>query len=399
MSQTQLGARYLIIGSGIVGMSIARELLERGESDIIILDKEDEPGRHASGRNSGILHAGIYYAPDSFKARFCLQGNREMRAYCQERGLPLLASGKVVVATRESELETLRELYERAGKNGARVELINSARLKEVEPAARGLEAILSHDTATVAPRKILKSLQNELETAGVKFFFNAIFLDATPATNRIKSSAGAFEFEHLINAAGSHADRVARAFGVGKQYRLIPFKGAYRELAPRKAELVRGNIYPVPDIRNPFLGVHFSRMVDGRVFIGPTATPVFAREAYERSGLFSTEAIKILAMDGLLFLRNKKFRSNALAEIRKYWPRAFYREAARIFQDLQPADLLPSKKAGIRPQLVDWKSGELIMDFRIEKGPNSLHVLNAISPAFTAAFPAARYIVDLLEH
>lgn len=391
-----------ICGAGITGLSIARELLARGAEDILILEKEDAPGHHASGRNSGVLHAGIYYAPGSLRAKVCLEGNRAMRDYCRERGLPLIEPGKVIVARDASELPTLFELHQRATANGAEPRLIDEKELAEIEPGAKTTEkALYSPFTSQVDPRAVLAEIRRELEaSAKVRFLFDAGFLGRAGASserNTIKTTAGDVSYEWFINAAGAHADTVAHPFGLGHGYVLIPFKGLYRKMKKGHEDICRGSIYPVPDIRNPFLGVHFTRSVHGDVYLGPTAIPAFGRENYGVFQGMDAEAPKIAWWDAKLFVTNPKFRQVALTEPRKYFPSAFFNDAKKLVKHLDPAYIESSPKVGIRPQLVDRKTGELVMDFLIESDNNTVHVLNAISPAFTASFSFAKIVTEKL--
>ena len=393
--------RYLIVGGGIIGLTLAREIVKRKLGRVEILEKEPAPGLHASGRNSGVLHAGIYYSPDSLKARFCLRGNLALREYCREHGLPLAENRKVIVAADTEQLPVLDELHRRAKANGADVDMLDEKELLEVEPHARTMErALLSRLTAAVSPGAVVNRLKQELEQSDRASFTGDATFRGLKDKRTARTTRGDFSFDFFINAGGAYADRIARAFELGENYRLIPFRGSYRKLRSEKAHLVRGNIYPVPDIRNPFLGVHLSRSVDGAVYAGPTATPALGREHYSGlrgAGLLGEdgEAARILYMDAVLFLRNPKFRANAFAEIRKYLGRAFYRDASRLVRGLEPGDLTASKKAGIRPQLVDWKNKELVMDFLVERGEHSLHILNAISPAFTSSFAFAAHLAN----
>lgn len=394
------GHSIVICGAGINGLTVARELVARGHTDILILDKEPEVGRHASGRNSGVLHAGIYYAPGSLRARSCVAGNRRMREYCQSRGLPISLDGKVIVARDESELPTLHELFARATANGARVELIDEQRLAEIEPNAKtaGL-ALLSHDTAVVDPKAVLKSLEAELAASGkVAFLMAARFAGLKGERTALADTAQGrqeLDFKLFVNAAGAYSDRVAGAFGLGRGYRLIPFKGIYKKLKKERAHLVRGSIYPVPNIKNPFLGVHFTRSVYGDVYIGPTAIPAFGRENYGILQGIDSEWLAILLRDAELFVRNKKFRDVALSEPRKYFFKSFFEDARRLVKELDPSDIEPSPKVGIRPQLVDLHKHELVMDFVIEHDGRSVHVLNSISPAFTSSLAFAEMLAD----
>lgn len=391
-------ADILICGAGISGLTIARELLARGAENIVIIDKEDAPGRHASGRNSGVLHAGIYYAPGSLKARTCMEGARRMRAYCREKGLPLLEAGKVIVARDESELPALDALFERAKTGGAVARMIDEKELAEIEPyAVTAGRAIFSPKTSMIDPRIVLASLRQDIEETGrARFVFNAPFNGLKNASTAM-TGQGEIGFSLCINAAGAHADTVAAAFGAGKGKAAIPFKGIYRKLRPEKAHMVRGNIYPVPDARNPFLGVHFTRGVSGDVYIGPTAIPALGRENYGILSGIDAEAPAILWRDMLLFLRNPKFRDVALTEPKKYFFKYLFADAKKLIRDLAPEDVLPSPKCGIRPQLVNLATGELIMDFCIESSERAVHILNAISPAFTASMAFAEMAV--VEH
>jgi len=388
-------AEILIVGAGIIGLTIARELVKAGYDDIVIIDKEPELGRHASGRNSGVLHAGIYYSPDSLKARLCLNGNFLMRAYCREKGLPLLENGKVIVARTAGELPTLNELHRRAVANGAKVEMIDEQQVAEIEPNARTVErALFSHYTAVVDPKAVLKSLKSDLEESGRVRFHLACTLTGLKGSATALTGKGEIGFSRFVNAAGAYCDRVARLFGVGANYRLIPFKGVYRLLNKEAPFTVNSSIYPVPDIRNPFLGVHFTRSVHGDVYLGPTAIPAFGRENYGLLAGIDWEGFGIALEDLALFLANPQFRSVALHEPLKYIPSCFFRDAACLVKELSPADVLPSSKVGIRPQLVDWDTKQMVMDFLVVADGPSLHVLNPISPAFTSSMELAREIV-----
>ncbi len=383
----------LVVGAGIIGLTLARELVAAGRREVVVIEKEPDLGRHASGRNSGVLHAGIYYAPDSSRARSCLAGNRLMKAYCRERGLPLLESGKVIVARTEAELPALEELHRRATSNGARVEMVDPRQLAEIEPMARTVErALFSRDTAVVDPGAVLVSLRADLQAAGVRVVTGCRFARlAGPST--AETSGGRISFERFVNAAGARCDEVAREFGLAEHLRLIPFKGIYRKLRPGATFPVNGNIYPVPDISNPFLGVHFTRSVHGEVYLGPTAIPALGPENYHLLH-GARGALRILAADAALFLANPRFRQVALTEPRKYLAPFFHRDAARLVKSYDPELFTPAEKVGIRPQLVDWRTKELVMDFVVEARDGSVHVLNPISPAFTSSMDLARTVV-----
>jgi len=390
-----LSANFLVVGAGITGLTIARELLIRGAEDIVLIEKEPRAGVHASGRNSGVLHAGIYYTPDSLKAKYCLEGNRLMKEYCREKGLKLKETGKVVLAITDKEHKILMELKRRADACGAKNELVDSKMLKEIEPhAGEVLMALYSPETAVVDPVEILNSLVKELtQSTKVRILFSTEFKKIKDDSVAV---AGEFyiKFKRFINSAGAHADKIAHMFFTGRNLRILPFKGTYKKLRPAKDILVRGNIYPVPDINNPFLGVHFTRSVDDIVYIGPTAIPALSRENY---GLFrgiDTELFPILWRNALLFINDGAFRKAGIGELKKYFARFVYRDAKKLVPELLPDDILPSEKMGIRPQLIDIESRKLVMDFIVIEDGDAIHILNAISPAFTSSMAFARWIV-----
>ena len=385
---------YVIAGAGITGLSIARELVLRRSGTILVLEKEHMSGLHASGRNSGVLHAGIYYAPGTIKARLCLAGNRLWKEYCRANELPLLETGKTIVTRSQTELGALALLAARAAENGARVSVITPEELREIEPHARTVEqALYSHETAALDPKRILAHLEMWLRDRGVAFRYGCGVVGRAQRRT-LSTSDGPVPYGAFINAAGAWADRIARSFGGARGLALLPFRGRYRLLRPERASLVRGNIYPVPDLRNPFLGVHLSRNVHGDVYAGPTAAPVFGREQYSWLPDDLIEALRVFALDAVLFLRNGGFRANAAAEVRRYGA-GFLREVRTLVPEIQRRDLLPSAKMGIRPQLVHLGRAELVSDFLVEKAEDSVHVLNAISPAFTSAPAFAQFLVD----
>jgi len=399
MKPIKKNADIIICGAGIIGLTICSELLDRGYNNIVILEKEDQPARHASGRNSGVLHSGIYYDPGSLRARSCLEGNRLMKKFCRTEGLPLRECGKVIVTRNDAEEKTLKSLYDRARANGTPVELIDNHQLKEIEPAARTFSrALYSPETGVTDPAAVCRHLAAKLaKEKGVTILYD------TPCTGfpgpREAATPGAtFQFKYFINAAGAFSDRIAHSRGLGTRYRLVPFKGTYFTLSEQKKGMVRGNIYPVPDIRNPFLGVHFTRSIGGEVYIGPTAIPAFGRENYHTFDNLGAEAFSIIITDCILFLKNKKFRKVALSEPLKYLKSKFYRDAAQLIEGLEKKDILSSPKRGIRPQLIDIEKKEMVMDFLFTEDEGSLHILNAISPAFTASMSFARIVADRVD-
>lgn len=390
----EISCHTLIVGGGITGLTIARELLNKGVDDVVVLEKENSLGAHASGRNSGVLHAGIYYSPGTYKAKFCVEGNELMKEYCWDKELNLKLSGKVIVAD-DSRVDALYELKSRADQSGARSKILDTQELLELEPhVARSEKALYSPNTAVFDPKQILLSLKEDLEISGkVRFLFGTAFLGVS-GSKFANTNRGSIKFSKFVNAAGAFADKIAHAFGVGRQYKLLPFKGTYKKLAKNRDYLVRGNIYPVPDLRNPFLGVHFTRGYDGNVYIGPTAIPALGREEYGLFDDLSLETLSILGREAVLFFTNEGFRASAKSETKKYFTKYMLSEAKKLVPELRIEDIEDTPKVGIRPQLVDWNSKNLVMDFIVLRDGDSIHVLNAISPAFTCSMAFAKHVV-----
>jgi len=387
--------QVLIVGAGITGLTIAREFVNRGIENILILEKEHSLGLHASGRNSGVLHAGMYYTPDTLKAKYCVEGNRLMKAFCREKGLTLNETGKVILAPSPSEFEVLYELKHRADLCGARASLIDGKRLRELEPhAATRKEALFSPDTAVIRPMEVLKALEKELtQSTKVTICYETAF-KGLAGECEAQTSRGVIKFEKFINAAGSYADHIAHQFGLAREYKILPFKGTYKKLVHNKNFLVRGNIYPVPDLRTPFLGIHLTRSADDEILVGPTAMPAFGRENYRVFEGWGRETLAILLRDSVLMLKNHTFRQIAMTEPRKYLKRFVLKEARRLVPELGIHDLAEADHVGIRPQLIHWPTKMLVMDFIVLRDGNSLHILNPISPAFTTSLAFAKDMV-----
>ena len=391
---------FLIIGAGIVGLALARELKRRyPDQQVTILEKEPAPGRHASGRNSGVLHSGIYYPPGTLKARVCAQGAVELAAYCQERQLPFTRPGKLLVPVQAADAPQLDLLQARAQEHGIPVTRLPAADLQRLEPEVRSAtgEALLVPGTAVVSPAAVLEALSREVQAAGVTLLTGGHLDQVDPARQRLIWSGTTLGYGHAINCAGAHADTVAHQFGAGQRYTLLPFRGAYYKLDPRAGIRVQHLIYPVPDLRVPFLGVHTTTSVTGDVYLGPTATPAFGRESYR--GLHGTrlaEAARIAGLLGRQYLAGRDgFRRLAWQEAARMTQRGFAAAAQALLPRLRPEHLLPADKVGIRAQMLDRQTGRLVMDFLVEQSPGATHVLNAISPAFTSSFPLARHLID----
>lgn len=390
---------FLVVGGGVVGLSIARELRRRRrDASVVLLDKEEGPARHASGRNSGVLHAGFYYTADSLKARFTRAGNLAWTEYCRERRLPLRACGKLVVASRPEELAVLDELLRRGRANGVPVAEVDEKTAREIEPRARTLgRALHSPTTSVVDPAACLQALAADAAAEGADLRWGCAYLGRSGRT--VRTSRGEVEAGYVVNAAGLYADRVARDFGFSQRYRILPFKGLYL-YSDEPPGAFRAHVYPVPDIRNPFLGVHVTVTVDGRAKIGPTAIPALWRENYGGlEGFSAAELVEILARQAGLFLgAGFDFRRLAWEEVRKNSRRVMVSLAARLASGVEPSQYRRWGRPGIRAQLMDVEKRSLVMDFLLEGDGGSLHVLNAVSPGFTCAFPFAAHVVDRVE-
>jgi len=390
-------ADFVVIGGGVIGISIARELKRRYEdSRIVLLEKEAKCAEHASGRNSGVLHAGFYYTADSLKAAFTRDGNKELTEYCENNSIPINKCGKLVVAKNKAELASLDELLLRAKKNGVLLQSVSIEEAKSIEPRAVTHErALFSPTTSSVNPIQVVECLERDARKEGVEFHFNEQYL-GKKKDNEILTSADVYEVDYVVNAAGLYADHVARDFGYSERYRILPFKGLYLYSDEPKGS-IKTNIYPVPDLQNPFLGVHFTVAADNKVKIGPTAIPAFWRENYKGLSNFQLkEFAEVIVRELNLFaFSNFGFTKLAFEELRKYSRKHMVELATKLAEDVQVSDYTKWGKPGIRAQLVDVKSRKLEMDFVVEGDNKSMHVLNAVSPAFTCSMPFSRYVCD----
>jgi L-2-hydroxyglutarate oxidase LhgO len=388
---------FLVIGGGIMGLSIARELRKSFHgSKVILIEKEDHCGEHASGRNSGVLHAGFYYTADSLKARFTRDGNRALTEYCDSRGLKINKCGKLVVAQNEGELKWLNELMSRAEKNGVDLRIVDQKEAESIEPRVKTWQrALFSPTTSSVDPGEVMAHLHKDALAEGVDIHLGERYLQRT--ANGIQTTAGDYKARYIINCAGLYADTIGRDFGFSKHYRILPFKGLYLYSNEPSGSL-RTNIYPVPDLRNPFLGVHFTVTAKGAVKIGPTAIPAFWREQYKGIENFdSGELIEILLRQaGLFFSSNFDFKRLAWEEIQKYSRGHMVSLASNMLQGVRKSQYRKWGPPGIRAQLLDLKGKKLEMDFVVESDDKSMHILNAVSPAFTCAFPFAEYVCKM---
>jgi L-2-hydroxyglutarate oxidase len=393
-----------ILGGGMVGLALAYQITERWpDLSITVIDKEADIGRHSSARNSGVLHAGLYYPPSTLKAQVCVQGARRLRAWCEAEGLPVLACGKVI-APQSSELDgQLELLLERGRANGAEVRLIDQQEFQQRVPDGRTASgrALWSPGTCVVKPKPVLQRLEQRLRERGVRFALGTTVTNVAPDERQLNlnhaGEGSALAYGHLFNATGLQADRVSQAFGLAVHCTLLPFKGLYWQLDPKAPFRFNTNLYPVPDLNVPFLGVHVTPSPDGTVSLGPTAIPAWGRENYR--GIEGVEPLMALQFLGDLagqWWRNAGgFRRYAREQALHGFKPLFLKAAQALVPGLHSEHLIPSQKVGIRAQLYDRRSDTLVQDFRLEHGPASTHVLNAISPAFTASFALADLILD----
>jgi L-2-hydroxyglutarate oxidase len=368
------------------------------DCEVTLLEKEEDCGLHASGRNSGVLHAGFYYTSDSLKARFTREGNQLLTSYCEERDLLINRCGKLVVAKNAGEIETLNELLRRGKANEVELREITEKETKEIEPRAKTFgKALFSPTTASVDPRQVLAALLRDAKRLGVRVLPSTAFVGHSK--DHIQTSQGRLSVGYVINAAGLYADKIAQAFGFSQNYQIVPFKGLYL-IGDEPKGALRTNIYPVPNLKNPFLGVHFTVTADGKVKIGPTAIPAFWREHYRGLENFSLkELFEVAGRElGLLIRNDFGFRRLALEELAKYFRPRMLKLASELAEPVPHGLYQKWGATGIRAQLFHIKERRLEMDFVYEGDDRSFHVLNAVSPAFTCSMSFTRYLFDEID-
>lgn len=387
---------YCIIGGGIVGLATARALLKRHPAaGIVILEKEDHLAAHQTGHNSGVIHAGIYYAPGSLKARLCREGLHATIEFCQASGIPYEQCGKLIVATNSVEEQRINDLYDRATANRLNLKRLGVEQMRELEPAVTGSAALLSPETAIVDYRAVCTELARSLAANGVEFELSRK-VDAIaerPAYVDISAGGASWRARRLVVCGGLQADRLARMSGLQVDFRIVPFRGEYFQLPATRNKLVSHLIYPVPDPALPFLGVHVTRMIDGSITVGPNAVIGFAREGYRKYSFNGGDTASFASFPGFWKLI-WKHRNHAMHELKGSLLRSAYLEECRKYcPDLTIADLLPYR-AGIRAQVVQG-DGTAIHDFLFAQTDRMLHVCNAPSPAATSALPIGQMIAE----
>ena len=389
-----------VVGAGILGLAAARELAHRNpRASIVVLDKEPAVGRHQTGHNSGVIHAGIYYAPGSLKAQLCVSGARELYAFCERHAIPAERCGKLIVALDETELPGLDELERRGRSNGVPgLRRIGPEELAELEPAARGVAALHSPATGIVDFGAVARAMKDELEAAGGRLVLGTEVagITANGRSLRLEHARGTVEAAHALVCAGAWSDRLAVRAGASPEPRIVPFRGAYLRLRPERRHLVRSLIYPVPDPSLPFLGVHLTRHADGDVLVGPTALLAGARDAYRLRDVRLRDVGSTLAWPGTPRLMRRFWRTGVTEILHAVSRRAVAASAARYVPELRADDLLPGW-AGVRAQALG-RDGRLVDDFVFSATDRALHVRNAPSPAATSSLAIARHVADRAE-
>jgi (S)-2-hydroxyglutarate dehydrogenase len=388
--------RVVVVGGGILGLAAGWELVERGH-EVTVLDKEDGWARHQTGRNSGVIHAGLYYKPGTLKAALCTAGAESMVRFAREQGVPVQVCGKLVVAVDEPELPRLRVLAERAEANGVPASLIGPEQARELEPNVSCVAALHVRSTGIVDFAGVAQALAALLQEKGADLRLGAEVcgIADTGTGIRVTTTRGEIRADALVNCAGLHCDRVARLAGLDPPARIVPFRGEYYELAPSATHLVRGLVYPVPDPAFPFLGVHLTRGIDGSVHAGPNAVLALRREGYRWSDIGSRDVLDVLSFPGFWRLARHNVRTGAAEIARSLSRRRFAAALRRLVPAVSAADLVRAP-AGVRAQAM-LPDGSLVQDFLFLDAPRQVHVLNAPSPAATASLEIAKKIAGEL--
>ena len=387
-----------IVGGGIIGLATALRLTQRyPRCRVAVFEKEEKLAVHQTGHNSGVIHSGIYYRPGSQKAQFCVSGVNSLIQFCQENSIDYETCGKVIVATDESEFGRLEDLYQRGTANGVEgLEMMGPERLKEIEPHTSGIKALYGPGTGIVDYKAVSSAYADRIRDNGGEVLTDSEVVSLTRSDGCIilETTQGSVGSKYLINCAGLYADKVARMMGVEPDVRIIPFRGEYYTLSPQSRHLVKGLIYPVPDPRFPFLGVHFTRSIHGEVEAGPNAVLAFAREGYSKSDIDVFETIDTLRYPGFWAMAWKYWKIGLGEFHRSLIKSVFLHDLRRLLPEIQDGDLSPGG-SGVRAQAVA-KNGRLLDDFSIQESEGAIHVLNAPSPGATSSLSIGNYIVGL---
>ncbi len=388
----------LIVGGGIVGMATALKLSEQTKARIAVIEAEKHVAAHQTGNNSGVIHSGLYYRPGSLKAKNCVEGRKAMYAFCEKHDIPHDRCGKLVVATHEEEIPRMKDLFERGQANGLEgLRWLKGEELKEYEPHVNGIAGLLVPETGIVDYTKVTETMARLVQEAGHDVFTDHRFESLKKHSDYLEviTSQRTFEASHLVNCGGLQSDRIARKCGVDPGLKIVPFRGEYYKIKPEKRYLVKNLIYPVPDPEFPFLGVHFTRMIDGGREAGPNAVLAFKREGYSKFSFSLKDTLETFTYPGFLHLAGKYLKTGLAEYYRSFFKPAFVKALQRLIPEIRSEDLEPGG-AGVRAQALE-KNGFLVDDFRIVEAERMIHVLNAPSPAATASLSIGKTIAEMV--
>ena len=391
---------FAIIGAGIIGLSVAMKISsEIPNVSIVVLEKEQKIASHQTGHNSGVIHAGIYYAPGSQKASFCYSGSKALRSYCEVKEIPFEMVGKLIIATDKSELSALDELFRRGSENGVDgLRMVDKDEIRSIEPHSAGIRGIFSPNTGIIDYKVVTQSYAEDFKNLGGEIVLDANVNNIYRSSEKIiiESSKGDFSAKHIVNCAGLYADKIAEMMGEKLDVRIIPFRGEYFLINPESSMKVNGLIYPVPDPKMPFLGVHLTRRIDGAVEAGPSAVMAFRREGYRKSDFQFKEFFETLSFSGFWKMSRRNFRSGVSEMYRSLSKQVFLKSVQKLIPSITKSDLT-SPGAGVRAQAVD-SSGNILQDFSIVQTKNAIHVVSAPSPAATCSLLIGAHIVEMIK-
>ena len=394
--KTDLMFDYVVLGGGIVGVSTALSLITKHpDKRILLVEKEESFAQHQTGHNSGVIHAGVYYEPGSLKAKFCREGLIETVKFCLLHKIPYQQCGKLLVATNDTELKRMKELYERCKSNNIEVEILNEKTLNEIEPNISGIGALLVKSTGIVNYKLITKKMSEQFESLGGMFLLNTKIINLKEDEDKIQiiTSNETFSSRYLVCCAGLMADRIAKLLKIKINFQIVPFRGEYFKLPEKHNNLVKHLIYPIPDPTLPFLGVHLTKMIDGSITVGPNAVLGFKREGYSQFNFSLKDTLQLLSFKGFHKVLMRNFKSGLYEMKNSIFKRGYLKEVQKYSPSVKLNDLQPYP-AGIRAQAV-LDDGTLVHDFLFAESRRSIHVCNAPSPAATSAIPIGKYITD----
>ena len=390
----------VVVGGGIIGLATSMKLTQDFPNlKVAVLEKEKEVAQHQTGHNSGVIHAGIYYAPGSQKANFCSTGGKLLRDFCEEYGIAYDMCGKLIVATDDSEIPQLEELFKRGTENGAEgLRMVDREEIKDIEPYSAGVKAILSPNTGIIDYFEVSQAYATRMRENGGDLLTNVEVISMENRDNLvyINTTSGTVAAKYVLNCAGLHADTVARMMGVDVGVKIVPFRGEYFSIIPEKEHMVKGLIYPVPNPSMPFLGVHFTRRINGSVEAGPNAVLAFAREGYKKTDVNLKDTLETLSYSGFWKMSAKYWKVGMHEQYRSLVKGVFVKSLQKLMPEITGDDL-GAPGAGVRAQVID-SNGGLLQDFAIEASPNAIHVLSAPSPGATSSLTISEYIVDLAQ-